>query len=71
MSYNIKNLWLRFDGEPSTIVDQGAELGPDDLEKLEIVAGIINNKEKSDVIGILESAGLVELLFFSERFLED
>jgi len=69
MSYNIKDFWLRFDGEPSTIIDQGAKLDQDDLKKLRIVAGIID-KEKPDVIGILESASLAELLFFNERFLE-
>ena len=69
MSYNIKDFWLRFDGEPGSIIDQGGELDRDDLKKLEIVAGIIN-KEKPDVIGILESASLAELLFFNERFLE-
>jgi len=69
MSYNIKDFWLRFDGEPSSITDEGVELDKDDLEKLKIVAGVIN-REKPDVIGILESAGLAELLFFNERFLE-
>ena len=69
MSYNIKDFWLRFDGEPGSIANEGAELDKDDLEKLEIVAGIIN-REKPDIIGILESASLAELLFFNERFLE-
>ena len=69
ISYNIKDFWLRFDGEPGSIIDQGGELDRDDLKKLEIVADIIN-KEKPDVIGILESASLAELLFFNERFLE-
>ena len=68
MSYNIKDFWLRFDGEPGSITDQGAKLDKDDLEKLEVVAGITNEK-KPDVIGILECASLVELLFFNERFL--
>jgi len=68
MSYNIKDFWLRFDGEPGSITDQGAKLDKDDLEKLEVVAGIINEK-KPDVIGILECASLAELLFFNERFL--
>ena len=66
MAYNIK---VRFDGEPGSITDQGAKLDQDDLEKLEVVAGIIN-KKKPDVIGILESASLVELLFFNECFLQ-
>jgi len=69
MSYNIKDFWLRFDGEPGSITNEGAKLNQNDLEKLEIVAGVIN-REKPDVIGILESAGLAELLFFNERFLE-
>lgn len=69
MSYNIKDFWLRFDGESGTITTQGAELDKDDLERLEIVAGIINQKEP-DVIGILECASLGELIFFNERFLE-
>ena len=69
MSYNIKDFWLRFDGKPGTITDQGAKLDQDDHKKLRIAAGIIN-KEKPDVIGILESASLAELLFFNERFLE-
>ena len=70
MSYNIKDFWLRFDGEPGSITDQGAELDKDDLERLEVVAGIINEK-RPDVIGILECASLAELLFFNERFLGD
>lgn len=69
MSYNIKDFWLRFDGEPSSMTDQGAELDRDDLQKIEIVAAVINEK-KPDVIGILECASLAELLFFNERFLE-
>lgn len=69
MSYNIKDFWLRFDGEPGSISDEGANLNQRDLEKLEVVAGVIN-REKPDVVGILESAGLAELLFFNERFLE-
>jgi len=68
MSYNVKDFWLRFDGEPGSITDQGTKLDKDDLEKLEIVAGVINEK-KPDVIGILECASLAELLFFNERFL--
>lgn len=64
MSYNIKDFWLRFDGEPGSITNEGAELDKDDLEKIEIVAGVIN-REKPDVIGILECASLAELLFFS------
>ena len=68
MSHNVKDFWLRFDGEPGSITDQGAKLDKDDLEKLEIVAGVINEK-KPDVIGILECASLAELLFFNERFL--
>ena len=70
MSYNIKDFWLRFDGEPGTIANQGAELDKDDLEKLEIIAGVINEK-RPDVIGILECASLAELIFFNERFLKD
>ncbi len=70
MSYNIKDFWLRFDGEPGTITDKGAELNQDDLKKLEIIASIVNEK-KPDVIGILECASLGELIFFNERFLED
>jgi len=69
MSYNIKDFWLRFDGEPGSITNEGAKLNQRDLEKLEIVAEVIN-REKPDVIGILESASLAELLFFNERFLE-
>lgn len=69
MNYNIKDFWLRFDGESNTITTQGAELDKDDLEKLEIIANIINEK-KPDVIGILECASLGELIFFNERFLE-
>jgi len=69
MSYNIKDFWLRFDGEPGSITLQGTELDRDDLKKLEVVAGVIN-KKKPDVIGILESASLAELLFFNERFLQ-
>jgi len=69
MSYNIKDFWLRFDGEPGSVVNEGAALDTDDLEKLQIVAGVIN-REKPDVIGILECASLAELLFFDERFLE-
>jgi len=70
MSYNIKDFWLRFDGEPGSITDEGAQLDKDDLEKIEIVAGVIN-REKPDLIGILESASLAELLFSNERFLEE
>ena len=70
MSYNIKDFWLRFDGEPDSITNEGAEIDQDDLEKLEIIAGVINEK-KPDVIGILECASLAELLFFNEQFLED
>ena len=70
MSYNIKDFWLRFDGEPSSITNEGARLNQADLEKLKIVAGVIN-REKPDVIGILECASLAELLFFNERFLEE
>jgi len=70
MSYNIKDFWLRFDGEPGSITNQGGELEKDDFEKLQIVAGLIN-REKPDAIGILECASLAELLFFNERFLED
>jgi len=70
MSCNIKDFWLRFDGEPGTVTGEGAELDRDDLEKLEIIAAVINEK-KPDVIGILECASLAELLFFNERFLED
>jgi len=69
MSYNIKDFWLRFDGEPGSISDEGADLDEGDLEKLKIVVGVIN-REKPDVIGILECASLAELLFFNERFLE-
>jgi len=69
MSYNIKDFWLRFDGEPGSISDEGADLDAGDLEKPKIVAGVIN-REKPDVVGILESASLAELLFFNERFLE-
>lgn len=70
VSYNIKDFWLRFDGGPGTITNEGAELDVDDLEKLDVVATIINEK-KPDVIGILESASLVELLFFNKQFLEE
>jgi len=45
MSYNIKYLWLRFDGEPGTVSDQHSKLDQDDLEKLKIVAGI-NKKSR-------------------------
>ncbi|TES86614.1 hypothetical protein E3J95_01495 [Candidatus Aerophobetes bacterium] len=69
MSYNIKDFWLRFDGEPGSVTNEGARLDEDDFEKLEVVAGVIN-REKPDVIGILECASLAELLFFNERFLE-
>jgi len=69
MSYNIKDFWLRFDGEPGSITDRGAELDKNDLEKLEVIAGVIN-KKRTDVIGILECASLAELLFFNEQFLE-
>jgi len=69
MSYNIRDFWLRFDGEPGSITDQGAKLDKDDLEKLEVIADVIN-KKKPDVIGILECASLAELLFFNERFLQ-
>ena len=65
MSYNIKDFWLRFDGEPSSITTEGATLNQNDLEKLEIIAGVIN-KENPDVAGILECASLAELLFFNE-----
>ena len=70
MSYNIENFWLRFDGEPGSITDQGAAFDEEDLARLEIVAGVIN-REKPDVIGILECASLAELLFFNEIFLEE
>lgn len=70
MSYNIENFWLRFDGEPGSITDQGAAFDEEDLARLEIVAGIINER-KPDVIGILECASLAELLFFNETFLEE
>jgi len=69
MSYNIKDFWLRFDGEPGSITNEGAKLNQADLEKLEIVAGVIN-REEPDVIGILECASLAELLFFNDRFLQ-
>lgn len=45
MTYNIKDFWLRFDGEPNTITNQGAELDRDDFNKLQIAAGIINSKK--------------------------
>lgn len=67
MSYNIKDFWLRFDGESGSITDEDGALNEKDLERLEIVAGIINEK-KPDIIGILECASLPELLFFNERF---
>ena len=70
MSYNIENFWFRFDGESGTITTQGAELDKDDLERLEIIADVIDQKEP-DVIGILECASLAELIFFNERFLEE
>ncbi len=70
MSYNIENFWLRFDGESGTITTQGAELNKDDLERLEIIADVIDEKEP-DVIGILECASLAELIYFNERFLEE
>jgi len=69
MSYNIKDFWLRFDGESGGITCEDGALNERDLERLAIIAGIINEK-KPDVIGILESASLAELLFFNERFLE-
>jgi len=69
MSYNIKDFWLRFDGESGSITNEGGALNEKDLERLEIIAGIINEK-KPDVIGVLECASLAELLFLNERFLE-
>ena len=68
ISYNIKDFWLRFDGESGTIVNTGAELDQRDLKKLEIIADVID-KEKPDVIGILDCASLAELLFFNGLFL--
>ena len=65
MSYNIKDFWLRFDGESGSTTNEGAKLNQADLENLKIVAGVIN-REKPDVVGILESASLVELLFFNK-----
>lgn len=62
ISYNIKDFWLRFDGEPGIIAKEGDEIGKDEIEKLEIVAGVIN-REKPDFIGILECASPAELLF--------
>lgn len=50
MSYDIKDLWLRFDGEPGSITDQGAKLDQANLEKSKIAAGVFN-REKPDVIG--------------------
>lgn len=69
MSYNVKDFWLRFDGEPGSITNEGAALNERDLERLEVIAGVINER-KPDVIGILECASLAELLFLNERFLE-
>jgi len=69
MGYNIKDFWLRFDGESGSITNEGAKLNQADLEKIKIVAGVIS-REKPDVVGILECASLAELLFFNERFLE-
>lgn len=70
MSYNIKDFWLRFDGESGTVTEKGSTLDQGDLLKLEIVGAVINQK-KPDVIGILECASLAELLFFNEQFLQD
>ena len=39
MSYNIKDFWLRFDGELGSIIDEGTVLGRDDFEAW---GGIIN-----------------------------
>jgi len=38
MSYNIKDFWLRFDGESGSITLQGAELDQDDLEVVEVLS---------------------------------
>ncbi len=69
MSYNVKDFWLRFDGESGSMTDEGAALNERDLERLEVIAGVINER-KPDVIGILECASLAELIFFNERFLK-
>lgn len=70
ITYNIKDFWLKFNEKPGSVTSEGAEPGHDDLQKLEIIAAVIN-QEKSDMIAVLEYASLAEFLFFNERFLED
>jgi len=69
MSYNIKDFWLRFDGEPQIIVPgEGAMLEQEDLSQIATVAGVIN-RVNPDVVGILECASLTEIRFFNQGFL--
>jgi endonuclease/exonuclease/phosphatase family metal-dependent hydrolase len=69
MSYNIKNFWLRFDGQPGAIKTEGGDFQEKDAEKLNIIASLIREK-KPDVIAILECASLGELFAFNRLFLE-
>ena len=70
MSYNIKDFWLRFDGQSGVITQEGGVIANKDMEKLNVISSLILSKQP-DVIAILECASLGELLFFNERFLND
>ncbi|GEM_PF-2350497 len=68
MNYNLKDFWLCFDGEPGVFFDEGSSLDWKDLKRI-AVASFVINRFNPDVVGILESAGLAELVFLNERFL--
>jgi endonuclease/exonuclease/phosphatase family metal-dependent hydrolase len=68
MNYNLKNFWLSFDGEPEIYFEEGASLSFKDLTRIADASFVIN-RFNPDVVGILESAGLAELIFLNERFL--
>jgi len=45
MSYNIKDFWLKFDGESGSIANEGAKLNQAALERLEMAAGVIRGEK--------------------------
>lgn len=70
MTWNIKDFWLKFDGESGEITQEGGKLDDKDLVPLNIISSIILAKEP-DVIAIQECASLGELLYFNREFLND
>ncbi len=70
MTYNIKDFWLRFDGEPGVMTLEGGTISNKDLERLSIISSVISSKQP-DVIAIQECAGLIELQYFNKQFLDN